>query len=309
MSDGQLEPVRQGIATRDRLLIIAIVLAASVFPVDLQPSVQTVTRGANGQFSGKQGQVLLVPISLNGAPTEVTGRFIGRHIPFFRGPELNGHGGYIGLVGIDMQDPPGTHELRVKVRSPNGGHHRSYNVLVVQKPFPVQRLTLPKDKVDLDHKTLVRVKAEQKEVRTVLGLTSEERIWAGRFIEPVHGVIAGAFGRKRLINGQPRSPHSGEDISAPMGADVVATNDGVVRSVVDHFFSGKGVFLDHGFGLHSMYFHLSETLVEKGQSVRRGQVIGKVGASGRATGPHLHWGIRLNGARVDPYSLVQLPLD
>jgi murein DD-endopeptidase MepM/ murein hydrolase activator NlpD len=153
------------------------------------------------------------------------------------------------------------------------------------------------------------VKAEQKQVRRVLGLTSDERFWGGRFVEPVHGVIAGAFGRKRLINGQPRSPHSGEDISAPMGAEVVATNDGVVRSVVNHFFSGKGVFVDHGFGLHSMYFHLSETLVEQGQPVQRGQVIGKVGASGRATGPHLHWGIRLNGARVDPYSLVKLSLD
>ncbi|MGH7229861.1 MAG: M23 family metallopeptidase [Nitrospiraceae bacterium] len=83
-------------------------------------------------------------------------------------------------------------------------------------------------------------------------------------------------------------------------------NDGVVRLTVDHFFSGKGVFLDHGLGLHSMYFHLSEVTVQDGQVVKRGQVIGKVGASGRASGPHLHWGVRLNGARVDPLALVKL---
>jgi len=85
-------------------------------------------------------------------------------------------------------------------------------------------------------------------------------------------------------------------------------NDGVARLTVDHFFSGKGVFLDHGFGFLSMYFHLSEVAVRDGDSVKRGQVIGKVGASGRATGPHLHWGVRLNGARVDPYSLLKLSL-
>ena len=101
-------------------------------------------------------------------------------------------------------------------------------------------------------------------------------------------------------NGQPRSPHSGEDISAPAGTDVLATNNGIVRLTADHFFSGKGVFIDHGLGLHSMYFHLSEVLVEEGQPVRRGQLIGRVGSTGRATGPHLHWSLRWRDARLDP---------
>ena len=109
------------------------------------------------------------------------------------------------------------------------------------------------------------------------------------------------------MNGQPRNPHNGEDISAPHGADVVATNDGVVRLTVDHFFSGKGLFLDHGLGLYSMYFHLSEVLVKEGDLVKAGESVGKVGATGRATGPHLHWGVKLNGARVNPYALLDLP--
>jgi murein DD-endopeptidase MepM/ murein hydrolase activator NlpD len=89
---------------------------------------------------------------------------------------------------------------------------------------------------------------------------------------------------------------------------VAATNDGVVRLTVDHIFSGRGVFVDHGLGFYSMYFHLSEILVKDGDLVKAGQIIGKVGATGRATGPHLHWGVKLNGARVNPYSILDLPL-
>lgn len=109
------------------------------------------------------------------------------------------------------------------------------------------------------------------------------------------------------MNGQARNPHNGEDIGAPLGTDVLATNDGVVRLTVEHFFSGKGVFLDHGLGFYSMYFHLSEVLVKDGDVVKAGQIVGKVGATGRATGPHLHWGVKLNGARVNPYALLDLP--
>ena len=109
------------------------------------------------------------------------------------------------------------------------------------------------------------------------------------------------------MNGQARNPHNGEDIGAPMGTDVMASNDGVVRLVVDHIFSGRGIFVDHGLGLYSMYFHLSDVLVKEGDLIKAGQVIGKVGATGRATGPHLHWGMKVNGARVNPYALLELP--
>lgn len=299
----------RGLSRTDQVLIAAIVLAASVFPVDLQPGVQQEPRGANGQFSVKQGQILMVPIPADGSATQVIGRFLERRVPFFRRPAAAREAEYVGLVGIDLQEKPGAHELSVEVHSSRGVNRLSYNVLVIEESFPVQHLTLPKKQVDLDHKTLVRVKAEQKAVRTVLGTVSPQRYWTGRFIEPVDGVATGAFGRRRVINGQPRNPHNGEDIAAPMGAEVVATNDGIVRLVVDHFFSGKGLFIDHGVGIMSMYFHLSEVVAREGDLVRRGQIVGRVGASGRATGPHLHWGVRLNGARVNPYALTKLPLE
>ncbi len=292
----------------DRLAISVVVLLASVFPVDLLPSAPHETRGTDGQFSGKQGQVLLVRVTADGQAAEVVGRFLGRRIPFFRDHVSGQAGSFVGLVGIDLQDPPGTHELAVETRVADRVRRLSYNVLVMKEEYPVQRLTLPKDKVELDEDNLVRVKGEQERVKAVLEAISQERLWDGGFIEPVRGPSTGAFGRMRIINGQPRSPHNGEDITAPLGTEVVATNDGIARLTVDHFFSGKGVFVDHGLGLYSMYFHLSEVTVRDGEPVKRGQVIGKVGQSGRATGPHLHWAVRLNGARVDPYALLKLPL-
>ncbi len=293
-------------ARKDRIAIIMAVLLTSIFPVDLLTSAPPEPHGMDGQFSGKQGEIIVVRVPVDQQTTAMTGRFLNRQIPFF--PEASGAAApsYIGLVGVDLQDTPGTHELVLDVVSPAGRRRLSYNLLVMKEKRAIQHLTLPKNKVDLDEDSLIRVKAEQAQVRTVLEAVSERRLWASDFLRPVDGPVTGAFGRQRIINGQAKSPHNGEDIAAPLGADVVAMNDGVVCLTADHFFSGKGVFVDHGLGLYSMYFHLSEVSVKDGEAVKRGQVIGKVGASGRATGPHLHWGVNMNGARVDPLSLIKL---
>jgi murein DD-endopeptidase MepM/ murein hydrolase activator NlpD len=207
-----------------------------------------------------------------------------------------------------MQDVPGTYELAVTIKNGEQQVRRlSYHVLVAKEKFAVEHLKLPKDKVDLDDKTLARWKMEQEQVRQALSDNSALRLWHSGFVEPVSGKRTGIFGSVRIMNGQPRNPHNGEDIGAPLGAEVAATNDGVVRLTVDHVFSGKGVFVDHGLGFYSMYFHLSEILVTDGDLVKAGQILGKVGATGRATGPHLHWGVKLNGARVNPYALLDLP--
>lgn len=288
--------------------IMATILLASVFPVDLFPNAPHEIQGADGQYSGKQGQVLLVQVRTGGRATDVTGRFLGRTIPFFTAPDGRSDL-VIGLLGIDIQDKPGMHELMVEVREHDTARRLSYSVLVLKEKYPVQHLTLPSEQVDLDDENLVRVKTEQERVKAVLQGVSRERLWDGPFVEPLHGETEGAFGRTRVINGQTRSPHNGEDITAPLGTPVVAMNDGIAQLTVDHFFSGKGVFVDHGLGLYSMYFHLSEVLVQDGAMVKQGQAIGKVGATGRATGPHLHLGVRINGARVNPYSLIKLSLD
>jgi murein DD-endopeptidase MepM/ murein hydrolase activator NlpD len=253
-------------------------------------------QGANGHYSGKQGEIVVVKVPTDDSATTVQGTFFGRSIRFFPDPRLDEPKGFVGLLGIDLQDEPGTHELTVELKAGEQSRTVRYSVTVVKEKFHVEHLTLPKDKVDLDDKSLARWKAEQEQVKTALASDSPERLWQPSFVEPVNGRRTGIFGSVRIMNGQPRNPHNGEDISAPLGTDVVATNDGVVRITVDH-----------GLGFYSMYFHLSEVLVKDGDHVKAGQIIGKVGASGRATGPHLHWGVKLNGARVNPYALLDLP--
>ena len=291
----------------DRMLITAVVLLSSVFPVELFSNAPPAPKGSDGQYSGKQGQVLVVKVKSEEQATEVKGTFLSRTIPFFPEFRPGESRGYIGLLGIDMQDDPGTYELMVEVKQGEQAKHLSYNILVVKEKFAVEHLTLPKEKVDLDEKAVARWKAEQQVVLQALAENSRLRLWHSNFVEPVNGKRTGIFGSVRIMNGKPRNPHNGEDIGAPMGTDVLASNDGVVRLTVDHVFSGKGVFVDHGLGFYTMYFHLSEVLVKDGDLVMAGQIIGKVGATGRATGSHLHWGVKLNGARVNPYSLLDLP--
>jgi murein DD-endopeptidase MepM/ murein hydrolase activator NlpD len=291
----------------NQLLFMAAILLAAVFPVDLFPGSLPAPSGIDGQYSGKQGQIILVKVPTDDAVTAVQGKFLGRTIRFFADSRQDEPKGYVGLLGLDMQDEPGTHELVLEVKSGEESRKLSYNVLVVKEQFRVEHLKLPKDKVDLDEKGLARWKAEQEQVKEALATDSQMKLWQPSFLEPVSGKRTGIFGSVRIMNGQARNPHNGEDIGAPLGTEVVATNNGVVRLTVDHIFSGKGVFLDHGLGFYSMYFHLSEVLVHEGDLVRAGQVVGKVGATGRATGPHLHWGVKLNGARVNPYTLLDLP--
>ncbi len=302
-----LKQAQLRISRLDRAVITAVVLLSSVFPVELFPNTLPASKGLDGQYSGKQGQVVVVKVQGEEQATEVKGTFLSRTIPFFREFRPGEPTGYIGLLGIDMQDDPGTHELAVEVKQGEQAKQLSFNILVAKEKFAVEHLKLPKEKVDLDEKAVARWKAEQEQVKEALAENSRLKLWHSNFLEPVNGKRTGIFGSVRIMNGQPRNPHNGEDIGAPLGADVAATNDGIVRITVDHIFSGKGVFVDHGLGFYSMYFHLSEILVKDGDLVTAGQIIGKVGATGRATGPHLHWGVKLNGARVNPYSLLDLP--
>ncbi|MDF0668316.1 MAG: M23 family metallopeptidase [Nitrospira sp.] len=283
--------------------MLAGYLLANLVPGGSVPSAQ----GAGGSYTGKQGEIIVVKVPVDDSAARVQGKFLGRSISFFRDTRLEEPKGFVGLLGIDLQDGPGTHELTVELQTDEQSRLLRYSVTVVKGKFHVEHLTLPKDKVDLDEKNLARWKAEQGQVKESLSTDSQTKLWQSGFVEPVSGKRTGIFGSVRIMNGQARNPHNGEDIGAPLGTDVAATNDGVVRITVDHIFSGKGVFLDHGLGFYSMYFHLSEVLVKDGEQVKAGQIIGKVGATGRATGPHLHWGVKLNGARVNPYALLDLP--
>lgn len=254
----------------------------------------------------KQGDVVYLTLNVEGEPLSVQGRFRNRLVPFFK----TGREGEFGaLVGIDMADTPETADLKAEITYPRSVRKRVFRVVVAPEEFREQRMTLPKDQVDPDAAALQRIDLEKAKVKAVLAGFTPERLWGTAFLVPVEGTVTGAFGSRRILNGQPRNQHNGEDIAASLGAPVKATNDGIVRMVDEHFFSGKGVILDHGLGLFTMYFHLDSAAVKEGDRVKRGDVIGAVGQSGRTTGPHLHWGAWLNGSRVNPFALAKLPLD
>jgi murein DD-endopeptidase MepM/ murein hydrolase activator NlpD len=294
-------------AALDRIVLAAVVLMAGMFPAEVFPVAPRLSNGIDGEYSGRQGQIVLVKVPADDGGTQVQGRFLGRTISFFQDSRPEEPKGFVGLLGIDMQDEPGTHPLTVTLRNGEQTRILNYSIVVAKEQFRVEHLKLPKEKVDLDEQSLARWKSEQQLVQEALAEDSQIRLWQPGFVEPVNGKRTGIFGSVRIMNGQPRNPHNGEDIGAPLGTEVAATNDGVVRLAVEHVFSGKGIYLDHGLGFYSMYFHLSDVLVKEGETVKAGQVIGKVGATGRATGPHLHWGVKLNGARVNPYALLDLP--
>lgn len=278
------------------------------FLIAVQAAATVVAAGVAGDraaLKAKQGDVLYVSLAVEGTPASVLGRLRGRSIPFFKAEREDE---YAALVGIDMADDPEIAELRIEITYPEGVRQQVYRVAVAAEEFREQRLTLPKDQVEPDAAALTRIGLEREKINAVFANVLPRRVWAKEFVVPVDGTVMGAFGSRRILNGQPRAQHRGEDIAAPLGAPVRAANDGIVRMVDDHFFSGISVILDHGLGLYTMYFHLHTAQVKEGERVERGQIIGTVGKSGRATGPHLHWGAWLNGSWVNPFALTTLSL-
>jgi murein DD-endopeptidase MepM/ murein hydrolase activator NlpD len=252
--------------------------------------------------TAKPGDVLLLQIA--GAPPDLRLEWDGRSLLVF--PSA---GGFSALVGLDLDVRPGLIGWRVTRPSvaKNGGALAAGAVKVRSRTFPTQKLTLPKGMVDLDTSALARVEAERGELQAALSVGASERLWRGPFRAPLEGgQPTGGYGLRRVINGQPRSPHTGYDWAAPVGTPVLAVNAGRAALVAEHFFAGRNVVLDHGLGLFTLYYHLDETRVAAGDLVARGQVIGTVGATGRVTGAHLHFGALLGGARVDPEALLAL---
>ena len=211
---------------------------------------------------------------------------------------------WYGFFGVDLMAEPGKRPLAVEL--PTTGQKLQLDIAVVKKDRGVRVLTLPKEMVELDQETLTRVRKESRVMKEVLGASPFVPMWNGTFTIPLEGEVVGVFGTRSIINGMNRSPHSGVDLRADEGTPVRSIQNGKVVLVADHFFSGKSVVIDHGGTIQSMYFHLEKVLVNEGEEVRGGQVIGLVGSTGRATGPHLHFGMRVNGARVDPLQFVAL---
>lgn len=171
---------------------------------------------------------------------------------------------------------------------------------VADKAYPVQRLTIPNDrKVNPYAQDMTRIRQERKDMDEAFAHFQDEAVQVD-FSLPTAGRASSSFGSRRILNDQPRSPHSGMDIAAVTGTPILAPSAGKVVAQGDYFFNGNTVLVDHGQGLITMYCHLSEISVQVGDKLDSGMLIGKVGQTGRVTGPHLHWSVSLNNARVDP---------
>jgi len=243
------------------------------------------------------GDILLITVKNAGGP--VDGTFNGKKI-FFNPIQAS----YEAVVGIDLLTEPGKYDLNIT----SAGRTFARAVKVSKKRYPIQRLTLPKDMVELTPENEARVEREQKKM-AALWPNFSDRYWTGNFMNPREGEIKTQFGVRRFMNNIPKNPHTGVDVLAEEGDEVRAPNAGAVALVDMQYFSGNSIVLDHGQGIYTMFFHLSKILVTPGQQVNKGEVIGLVGSTGRSTGAHLHWGARLQGARVDPLELIQLKLE
>jgi hypothetical protein len=251
------------------------------------------------------GDVTWLHVRPAGESAVVEGSLNGKPLRFF--PYADGHAA---ILGIDLEMKPGVHVWRVGVVEPGRQPWNAQGKLsVAPRTFPVERLTVPQTMVDLDPETERRAVGESRQLAVLYRTITPERLWRGKFTKPVATPSPGTgFGARRIINGQPRSPHGGIDFSAARGTPVVAANAGRVALVAEFFFPGRLVILDHGLGLYTLYFHLDTPSVAEGERVERGQPIGTVGSTGRATGPHLHFGAQVGGARVDPSALLGLDL-
>ena len=208
--------------------------------------------------------------------------------------------GWVALVGLPLSARPGEHKLQL-------GSGEALGFQVSDKQYEEQHITLKnKRQVNPYANDLKRIRSEQARSAKAFSSWDAARAAELDFLLPVKGRLSGTFGKKRFFNGQPRRPHSGLDIAAPTGTPVVAPAAGKVIETGNYFFNGNTVFIDHGEGLITMFCHLDSIDVEVGQSVARGDMVATVGATGRVTGPHLHWTVSMNNSRVDPALFLSL---
>jgi len=246
------------------------------------------------------GEVVALTVAAPPGVTTVRTVWRDRDVPFERGADGRWHA----LIGIDVEETPGPRRLRVVGSRPAASELVAVHTFTVApKQWRTRRLTVARRFVTPPASALPRIREETALLNALFRTPPTARRWTGAFARPVDGVAVSGFGVRSVLNGQPRGPHNGADFAAGTGTPIAAPAAGQVVYARPFYYSGNTVILDHGGGVISTMAHLSAFDVAEGDIVARGDLVGKVGATGRVTGPHLHWAVRVLGARVDPESL------
>lgn len=242
------------------------------------------------QQSAVPGGVVIVPVAV-GIDVKPVVEYNKRQVMVLKQNEQ-----WFAVVGVPLTAKVGTQTLTIK----SAGKMTKKSFEIADKAYPTQYIEIKdKGKVNPTNYDMKRINAEKALINGALEYWTEGDV-ALNFAWPIEGRVSGLFGRRRVFNGQPRNPHSGMDIAAPIGTEIHAPADGVIRNTGEYFFNGNTVFIDHGQGLVTMFCHMDKIDVKAGQVIKQGEVIGTVGMTGRVTGPHLHLGVSLNDARVEP---------
>ena len=269
--------------------------------------------GVDLLFSSKeprQGSLQLIELRSRKRLAEASGKWDGNELQFWS----SGSGAEKeadvrrALFGIDLEQAIGPHDLVASLKTADGEAVTCNATLTVKEGrFAVENLKVAPQFVEPNPEQLARANEERAHLREIFATVTREKLWNGRFRVPITGATRGGnFGRRRVLNGEPSSPHTGVDFPAPTGTPVHAAQRGRVVLAEPLYFSGNTVIVDHGLGAYTLYGHLSAFSVKAGDVVAGGDVVGKVGATGRVTGPHLHWGLTVNRARVNSLDIVNL---
>jgi len=255
-----------------------------------------------------QGGLLQAEVRSAAPLTGIDAKWADRALPFW--PDARRANVQRALVGVDLERKAGEHEIAFAAQLPGGAPVScSVRVIVKEGKFAIEKLNVAPEFAEPNPQDIERADKERQRLRELFGTSTPERLWQGRFRLPLPGAKnARNFGRRRVLNGQPGSPHTGVDFPAPEGTRIHAAQRGRVVLAENLFFSGNTVVLDHGLGVYTFYGHMTSMSVNVGDVVSAGAILGRVGATGRVTGPHLHWGLTVNQARVNPLQIVGLPM-
>jgi hypothetical protein len=294
---------------RTRLGLLAIVAAIAGWPAETS----VMEQAAAPTLSVRQHHAALHPggvmvLVVNGPPAIATveGTAFGRPVRFWAA----GDGRWHGLIGAGLEAKAGVYPIEVRGTSPQGAMVFAETTMTVTgRLFETRRLRVAQRFVTPPAGEAERIQEDARLLANVFGASAPERLWRGAFEPPVPGTATSSFGRLTLLNGQPNGRHQGADFRAAAGTPVLAPNAGRVVLASNLYFAGNTVVLDHGLGLFSLLAHLSRTHVEVGAVVAQGDVIGEAGATGRVTGPHVHWAVRMDALSVDPLSLMTVAAD